>query len=222
MSGHSVFILGFDPGGKKGFGWSVCTYDDGEIRSHESGVVNNAAEVMQALARTLPASANVVAAGIDAPMFWSCIGNRHVDVIIRNERRGRHLPIGEGFPESGGAVSAVNSLWGAVLVQGLLLGKYLHETYPTAIITEAHPVALLRLLNTLALKPQLGPLRNLIAGLTNEHERDATIAAFAAWSMHTGAQGWQDLYPIEPCSVQPFGTPVSYWMPIPNLNVNRP
>ena len=83
------------------------------------------------------------------------------------------------------------------LVQGLLLGKYLHETYPTAVITEAHPVVLLRLLNTPALEPQLNPLHNLIADLTNAHKRDATIAAFAAWSMHTGAQGWRDLYPIE-------------------------
>lgn len=215
MSEQLVFILGFDPGGKKGFGWSVCTYDGCELRRHECGVANNAAEVMPALARTLPPSANVVAAGIDAPMLWSCTGNRHVDVIIRQERRGRDLPIGKGFPTKGGAVSAVNSLWGAVLVQGLLLGKYLHETYPTAVITEAHPVVLLRLLNTPALEPQLNPLHNLIADLTNAHKRDATIAAFAAWSMHTGAQGWRDLYPIEPCSIQPFGTPVSYWMPIP-------
>ena len=221
-SEQRVFILGFDPGGIDHFAWSVCTYDDGELRHYESGVVDNAEEVMPALERTLPPFANVVAAGIDAPMFWSCVGNRYVDNIIRDECRDRRLPIGHGLPTRGGAVLFVNAMWGAVLVQGLLLGKYLHETYPTAKITEAHPVALLRLLNIPALERQLDPLRNLIADLTNEHERDATIAAFAAWSMHTEAQGWRDLYPIEPCSVKPFCTPVSYWMPIPNLNVNEP
>ena len=81
---------------------------------------------------------------------------------------------------------------------------------------------MLRLLNIPTLECQLDLLINLITDLTNEHERDATIAAFAAWSMHAGAKGWCDLYPREPCSVKPFCTPVSYWMPIPNLNVNRP
>ena len=29
-----------------------------------------------------------------------------------------------------------------------------------------------------------------------------------------GFPGWQDLYLLEPRAVQPFGTPVSYWMPV--------
>ena len=55
----------------------------------------------------------------------------------------------------------------------------------------------------------------------NEHELDATYAAYAAWRMHQRLQGqmngWHNLYPGEPEAnlVLPLGTPVSYWMPIP-------
>ena len=57
-------------------------------------------------------------------------------------------------------------------------------------------------------------INKLIKGLT-EHKRDATIFAYAAWAMLNEFRGWQDLYLSEPDPVQPFNTPVSYWMPIP-------
>ena len=206
------FILGFDPGGKDHFAWSVCAVEGSQLLYCQSGVADNAQEVMQDL--QLPASAQVVAAGIDAPMVWSYRGNRFVDNIIGKELKGKTLPKGRGLPTKGGRVLAVNSLRGGALVQGLLLGKYLRETYPALAITEAHPTALLRLLNVPCFQSQLNLLCNLIADIANEHERDATIAAFAAWSMCQPADGWNDLYPQEPCQVMPFGTSGSYWMPI--------
>lgn len=212
ISGQPNYILGFDPGGEDNFGWSVCTVEGNQLRYCRSGTASNAQEVMQAI--NLPASAQVMAAGIDAPMFWSYRGNRVVDEIIQKEKRGKKLPKGKRLPKKGGSVLAVNSLRGGALVQGLLLGKYLHETYPALAITEAHPTALLRLLNVSRFQCQLNLLRKRIADIANDHKRDATIAAFAAWSMCQQADGWNDLYPQEPCPVRPFGTPVSYWMPI--------
>ena len=220
MSQQPVFILGFDPGGRNNFGWSVCVAEGSELRYCKSGVADNAQAVMQAF--QLPTSTKVEAAGIDAPMFWSSRGNRFVDDTIRKKLRGRMLPKCKGFPTKGGKVLQVNSLRGGALAQGLLLGKYLLKTYPNLKITEAHPTALLRLLNVRRFKSQLDLLCELIEDLPNEHQRDATIAAFAAWSMRQKKEGWRDLYADEPCPVKPFGTPVSYWMPIPRVVSTRP
>ena len=138
-------------------------------------------------------------------MFWSITGgNRRVDEIVRKALKDK------GFPGSiGGTVQDVNSLRGACLVQGILLGKYLHETY-TLKITEAHPKALRHLLKE---SGQSGKINPLIKGL-GDHERDATLAAFAAWSMHEQSPGWRDIRSSEEDSVQPFDTPVRYLMPI--------
>ena len=95
-------------------------------------------------------------------------------------------------------------------MQGVLLGKYLHQTYNVR-ITEAHPKVLLHLLTHLG---QAGVIGTLTAGL-EAHQRDATLAAFAAWSMHKQSPGWRDIYRDESNPVQPFDTPVAYWMPIP-------
>lgn len=209
------FILGFDPGGKGNFGWSVCRIDGDKLRRPaETGLATDAQDAIDRVERSikklsngLPEGPRVLAAGIDAPMFWSITGgNRIVDVIVREALKNK------GFPgATGGTVQDVNSLRGACLVQGILLGKYLHETYPTLEITEAHPKALEHLLKE---SGQSGKINPLMEGLVGAHERDATLAAFAAWSMHQRSPGWQDLRSSEENPVQPFDTPVSYWMPI--------
>ena len=212
------FILGFDPGGKNRFGWSLCQTDGNELWRSKTGLADDAQDAIdrvkgaiKALADATPGNPRILAAGIDAPMFWSNRGNRAVDEIIRKAL------VASGFPSGkvGGTVQAVNALRGACSVQGVLLGKYLHETYNSK-ITEAHPTALLYLLQALG---QAGTIKSLTGGL-NDHKRDATIAAFAAWSMLKPPPGWRNLYQEEPSPVRPFDTPVGYWMPIPKLPSN--
>ena len=205
------FVLGFAPGGKDRFGWSVCKTDGDRLWRFETGLTNDAQETIDRVKRTTDyhqqeGNPRVLAAGIDAPMFWSNRGNRAVDEMVRKALKN------SGFPswKVGGTVQAVNGLRGACSVQGVLLGKYLHQTYNVQ-ITEAHPTALLHLLAALG---QAGEIEPLIAGL-EAHQRDATLAAFTAWSMHKQSAGWRDLYPEESYPVQPFNTPVTYWMPIP-------
>ena len=81
-------------------------------------------------------------------------------------------------------------------------------------ITEAHPKALCYLLRHRGPPDTVNMVQCLTAGL-DDHERDATLAAVGAWAMKRRLPGWSNLHDRECCPVQPFDTPVSYWMPIP-------
>ena len=194
-------FLGFDPGGRKGrgkFGWSICRAEAERLKVCAADRAKYAGRVVQAVDQELRELHNprVLAIGIDAPMFWNITGeDRVVDAIIEN---------------AGVSPLKINSLRGADLVQGILLGASLYQRYK-APITEVYPRALVEL---------DADMPACIVGLpANEHERDATYSAYAAWRMHQRLRGrmngWRNLFPHEPHPVLPLGTPVSYWMPIP-------
>ena len=213
----SDVVLGFDPGGQNKFGWALGEDLGEQLRMLATGVVSDAQEAVATVSRHLPSKARVAAAGIDAPLFWGAAGNRCVDKLIRRAVAER------GHAHASGTVQAVNSLRGACLVQGVLLAKLLTERFLDASITEAHPKALLWLLKhaTSTSDPTeagLQPLSSVIEidgkGLS-EHQRDAVLAAFAAWSMCKRLPGWRDLFPDEREAVRPLGIRVSYWMPLP-------
>ena len=241
MPGPDGIILGFDPGGKNAFEWSVCGIAaDGYLVRHKTGLADNAADAISRVIRVLPNNPNILAAGIDAPLFWSQNGNREVDdFLICHLKRIQFKSIL--------SMIKVNSLRGAALVQGVLLGKYLSETWDTILITESHPKVLVHLLNCERRFPKgrnmvkclTGDLRDYaqygkccLCGCKSEkikeskeeaqkaHKRDATLAAISAWAMVHKPCGWQNLYELE-CQeqegqpVQPFNTPVAYWMPKP-------
>ena len=205
------FILGFDPGGEGKFGWGICKVSHGQLqRPLKTGLADDACgallEVKQELGRYSPSgNLPVLAAGIDAPMFWSKRGNRTVDDVLRDTLK-------DSLPKI--RVLAVNSLWGAVLVQGMLVGKYLREEWRDLKITEAHPNALWYLLRHSEQSEVVKMVEHATTRLVND-ERDATLAAVAAWAMIQESPKWQNLYDLECDPVQPFDTPVSYWMPIP-------
>lgn len=210
MSAESGIVLGFDPGGRGNFGWSVCQTDGSSLptvlntglASDAEDVIGNVRMAMESLGLS---GVKVLAAGIDATMFWGGKGNREIDDIISKE-----IKKGGSSRKGKPRVLAVNSLWGSVVVQGLLLANRLYQMYEPK-ITETHPKVLLYLLGELK---QDGDMNQLIAGLGSEHERDAVISAYAAWAMLDGFGGWRDIYLDEPDPVLPFDIPVSYWMPI--------
>ena len=216
MPSSDGIVLGFDPGGKNAFGWSICKTKDGQLVARvKTGLADDALAARDAVKKYLDEDASakgqqVLAAGIDAPMFWSKTGNRAVDDFLRGKLRNSNPEV---------RVLAVNSLWGAVLVQGVLLGKYLRQEWKYLLITESHPNAMCPLLRELGQSEVLTMVEDATKGLAN-HKLDATLAAISAWAMIRQPCGWQDLYELE-CKVQkcqpvqPFNTPVAYWMPVP-------
>jgi predicted RNase H-like nuclease len=202
--------FGADPGGANAFGVALLRPDG----TFESEVVSCADDAIEWLRRK---AVTVLAAGIDAPLWWSSgkSGDRAADQYLRRR-----------FNIFGGTVQAANSLRGAVLIQGALLAMGLRRQSPKLPITEAHPKALLK-----ALWPKLSksdrPWKKIakrfrLEGPEPKHDerqdkRDALLAAIAAREGSAGR--WtRDLALCErlngeqdPAAV-PWG-PVHYWWP---------
>lgn len=192
-------LIGFDPGGLKSFGWAILSIGKpGASITLKTGVSSNASSAINEASRAVgEAPAGV---GIDAPLFWVTEGDRKADARIRK------LVCAAGGHS--GTVGHVNSLRGVCLVQGILAARQVAHSWPTAIVTEAHPKALL------CVHPAASEF--LAAHLPNapsEHERDATLAAFSAWAATASFSGWQDLLLEESAPFFPSGHIVSYWFP---------
>ena len=238
MPDPTGFILGFDPGGEDHFGWSICETAGGELQAPATtGLANNAWDAIDRVKKALPNDPTVLAAGIDAPLFWSKNVDRKVDVVLRQALRNTKFPASK----LSGTVQTVNSLQGACVVQGPLLAWYLRDAWDHLQITESHPKVLHHLLHQMG---QQEMIRRLIAGFIDsnqdpkfcqcgcdeatkpeaslaDHKRDATLSAVSAWAAiqpRPSLPNWQNLYVAyveEPCPIQPLNMPVSYWMPIP-------
>jgi hypothetical protein len=194
-----MVLLGFDPGGINNFGWATLHVDDvGGFLNLTTGVASNTPEAVRNAAQS--ATSAPAGIGIDAPLFWVQEGDRRVDSYLRDRVRaaGGH----------NGTVNSVNSLRGACLVQGILTARLVAASWPSTIITEAHPKALLRLHAEAE-----NFVINHLPPIPNEHERDATLAAFAAWAAVTAQQSWHNLVLEEVDPFFPGGREVSYWFP---------
>ena len=210
-------FLGFDPGGKgeetPRFGWSICQGGPDKLRLLCSGTARFAMEVIVRVRQKLPRDGRVRASGIDAPLLWPIsVWDRQVDKTIRQALRNKG--------DETTSVQHINSLAGAGLAQGILLAELLYQIPKLrSPITEAHPKALLSLLEIP--RSDLGDLVGCVGniqGPDKEHREDATLAAYAAWSMHHRRQGWKDLLEDEkhePFSPFPREMDIGYWMPIP-------
>ncbi|WP_215779113.1 DUF429 domain-containing protein [Paludibacterium sp. B53371] len=193
-------FLGFDPGGAGKFGWACLSVSEsGSLVDIKTGVSSSA---QSALKGAVGGSEMVpVGVGIDAPLYWVTEGDRRADAQIRQ----RVCATGG----QSGTVAHVNSLRGACLVQGVMVAKQIAMQWPRTLITEAHPKALLQLYP--AAKLFLDRHFNAPA---SEHERDAVLAAFAAWCAANAQSGWRNLLSEETSQVfVPGGHDVGYWFP---------
>ena len=157
----SAFWVGADPGGKDAFGLAFLDASGGLNCTTVSSVDEATGRIIQ--------QGEPLALGIDAPMWWSSGkgGGRRADELLRKRY---------GIPS--GTVQSVNSLRGAVLVGGTMLAFRVRREFRSTRITESHPKALLR---ALALDGS-GFAKNfgIPSAWSNEHERDAAIAAVCA------------------------------------------
>lgn len=191
-----TYLLGIDPGGKRKFGLAKL-FMDGTI---ETSTVSS---VREAISRVNEMPLGV---GIDCPLWWSdgVGGTRNADKWIRDTYK---LPSRN--------VQSVNSMWGAVLVQGVLFAMKIREKYPEVNVTESHPKALMKALSLdsdIAISRMFG-LRGRWA---NEDERDAVIAATCArmgftlqWTVDLAAE--REEHELNPKKMW-FG-PLNYWWP---------
>ena len=204
-------FLGFDPGGRGKFGWAVCAVESGQLKTIGTGLGADASTVLSAMQEVLPPDSQIMAAGIDAPLYWVSPGPRESDKALRK------AIAKQGCTTASGTVQDPNSLRGACVVQGPLLAHLLHTQFPAALLTEAHPKALLYMLgkDTTRLPAAYESLP--------EDERDAVLAALCAYAAHVHLDGWEDLHKRDPKAKTPFIYPVSYWMPaIPKIDTPEP
>ena len=192
------YLVGLDPGGENAFGWAVLECNAGAYRLAATGTETGVPAVFWAIQQVLPQAP--VAAGIDAPLFWVPAGDRRADQTVR-----RMVCSAGG---SSGTVSHVNSLRGACLVQGVLAAIQAHKLWPNAQLTESHPKALLLVSAAArAFAARLGSFG------TNEHKRDAALAAYSANALVANTKRWRDLVKLEDSPFFPAGVPVAYWFP---------
>ena len=209
-----MVLVGLDPGGAKAFGW--CVVEDGPdlpLRVRASGVAGDAAAALAAVDRVLE-EAEIVAVGIDAPMFWTTSGDRAVDKYVRTAI----CKLGA----SGATVGHVSSLRGACLVQGMMSAMMLRQKNPKLPVTEAHPKAALWMLGDATKAQEVsGITAKALAkyfdigtlAMATDHERDAALGALGAWAMVHRAGDWKNIRGLDPDAISPLSVPVGYWMP---------
>jgi hypothetical protein len=213
--------FGADPGGANAFGVALLRANG----SFESGVVSCADDAMKWLYER---AETILAAGIDAPLWWSSgkNGERYADLFVRGRLHEA------GAKDVGGTVQSANSLRGAVLIQGVLLATALRRRWRELPITESHPKALLKEMWSQAPKgaslwdeiARCYGLRGAPLESEREHERDALLAAVAAregyqhkWTRDLAKERSQSEQ--DPASL-PWG-PVSYWWPPTRLTMKE-
>jgi predicted nuclease with RNAse H fold len=171
----SDLVVGFDPGGERGFGCCVLRANRFETRT-----VSSIDEAMRwAIAECgddIP-----VSAGIDTLLHWSdgLAGWRRADLFLR-----------KSYPKARASVMPPNALYGAMAVGGVGLALRLRERWHAITLTETHPKVLFYALSGDRYRPEdvksaalwfvekhhLPPVGERI----DEHQFDALISAWAA------------------------------------------
>jgi hypothetical protein len=197
-----VYLVGFDPGGRKAFGWAVVAYATSTPELVASGTCSGARMAFEAV-RSACGCESPSGIGTDAPLYWVLDGDRRADSEVR-----RCLMEAVGAKASAGTVGAINSLRGACLVEGVQVTRLACRHWPQARVTEAHPKALMRV------DEGARDFASRFFGQgSSDHERDAAVAAYAAHKMLLGEPGWIDLVKHDSEPFFPGGMSLEYWFP---------
>ena len=138
------------------------------------------------------------AVGIDAPLWWSSGASGLCDADRRLHAR---------YPAA--HILAVNSLWGSVLVQGVLVAHLLRDRFPSIGLTEAHPNTVLLALGRGFWKHKFSASQSDVTlDDPEDNRRDALIAAVAA------REGFRCVWPEDLFAKLPVSeqNPSSRWL----------
>lgn len=200
-----MIVLGFDPGGAKGFGCCVL-----RPASFSSATVSTIADALK-WAIIQCGDEEPTIAGIDTLLHWSDghSGWRRADQYLK-----------QTYPGAFSSVMSPNSLFGAMAIGGVGLAIRLREQWPRLLLTETHPKVLFHALHgsnysksriAWALDWFIDKTALSTGIIKNEHELDALISA---WAAREGmANNWNDLCePRTADMIFPAGS-VSYFWP---------
>jgi hypothetical protein len=231
MKSFSGLIAGYDPGGDHKHGLAILTIESGACkavktfgpesarRSKSGAALHSVRDVLTALNEVGP----IAAIGVDTLARWSTSqgGWRQADKLLRND-----YGAGEGGKGVALSVTAPNSLYGSMSLNGMMVLLELRKKWPSIHITETHPKVLYyaktnkkydypvtRLEMDERLSKWLGHPEGFVA-TKNDHEWDAVVSAYAAWMGFSG-QWKRDLFqnPESADLVSPAGQDVHYWWP---------
>lgn len=196
-------VLGFDPGGKKGFGAAVLA------GKHAEATTLDSARDALAWAERACKGAAPCAAGIDALLHWSDAegGWRPADRALR-----------AAYPAVARSVLSPNALYGAMVMGGAALALKLKARWPGIVLNETHPKALF-----FALSGRPYPRADLRLGarwlakacglilpaLTSEHALDALLSAWA--TREALRRGWPEIVGGREGLLFPAGEVRFYW-----------
>ena len=195
--------IGADPGGAGKFGVAVLDSDGSATTALVDCTDEAFAYVLEHIREESPQ-----AVGIDAPLWWSSgrSGSRSADLRLKNQ-----------YPNRASSVQAINSLWGSVLIQGVLFAHLLRARFPKIGLTEAHPKLVLAAAGRDYWQRILeGLTSNVTLDDPKDDRRDALIAAVAAREGSCGA--WpEDLFrDLPPSEANPSASwlgPIHYYWP---------
>lgn len=180
-----MMYFGFDPGGIGAFG---CALLDSANSSLSCATVLSVDEAVCWARRSIHEAP--IAAGIDTLLFWQSTksGWRGADQYLRRK-----------YPECRNSVVSSNGLYGSMSVQGAVLAARLRQVWPEIGLTETHPKVLWHSLNGssypriwseqggLVVQEWLAKAKLKHCEISDDHQFDAALSAWAAYSGFSGA-----------------------------------
>ena len=179
-----MITLGFDPGGKNGFGCAVVAVPEngGRCEVTSAATVNSVDEAV-AWSSQACGSSKPIGIGIDTLLFWQSTpsGWRGADEWLRDQ-----------YPTVRNSIACSNSLYGSMSVQGAILAQRMRSVWKGTLITETHPKVLWHHFTPQSKYPRnwaeqapfafswLEERGISCAVCNNEHELDAIISAWAS------------------------------------------
>ena len=193
------FYVGLEPEGRTRHGWAVLEVDAEDVVKITSGTAESAGQAIQEVSALLPLPPKAV--GVDGPLFWVTDGDRQVDLSLR-----RRVLAAGGQAE---VVPSVNSQLGVSLVQGVIVAQLASRNWPHSLMTEVNPKALT------ILSPQTNQfLYQHFSDPAKVKDRDAVLAAYAAWQGAIRQVDWRDLAKLDTQVFMPVTREVSFWFPL--------